>query len=155
MKKIKHEKANILLEAMNSIDDAYLNEALSYTPAGKKAKILRLQGAPVRMISSVAAVAAVVVVGAESRDTFVALIFAMFATPVAMTAAALMAPAIGPAMGPSSWAVEKAVTAPCNILMVAAAMRRFFTRFSSRSVSSPFASNASAIAPSKSAVPVA
>ena len=59
MKKIKHEKAKILLGAMNSIDDAYLNEALSYTPAGKKAKLLRLQGASVRAISSVAAVAAV------------------------------------------------------------------------------------------------
>ena len=56
----KREKAQILLNAMSEIDDAYLNEALSYTPAGKKSKLLRFQGAPVRIVSSVAAAAAVV-----------------------------------------------------------------------------------------------
>ena len=75
---------------------------------------------------TVAGVSGALVDGVEFLDTFVERIFAMLARPDAITAAALMAPTIGPAMGPSCWAVEKAVTAPEIISMVAAAMRRFF-----------------------------
>ena len=59
MKNTKRKKAQILLDAMNSIDDAYLNEALSYTPVCKKSKLLLFQDLRIRAISSVAAVAAV------------------------------------------------------------------------------------------------
>ena len=59
MKQIKLEKAQILLNAMGEIDDAYLNEALLYSPAAKKSKLLPFASPRVRVISSVAAVAAV------------------------------------------------------------------------------------------------
>ena len=58
MKKRKHDQAQVLLEAMGNIDDAYLNEALSYVPTkGKKLKILRSPA--MRALSTTAALAAV------------------------------------------------------------------------------------------------
>lgn len=59
MKNAKRSKAQILLNSMNAIDDFYLNEALSYTPAQKKSKLLHFSSPRVRVISSVAALAAV------------------------------------------------------------------------------------------------
>lgn len=59
MRKNKLQQAQLLLNAMNAIDDIYLDEAISYSPDNKKAKLLRFQSPRVRALSSVAALAAV------------------------------------------------------------------------------------------------
>ena len=62
MKKSKQRQAQILLNAMNQIDDVYLSEALLYTPVPQKKKAAILKVPSVRVLAPVAALAAILAV---------------------------------------------------------------------------------------------
>jgi len=68
VKPSKLPQAHLLLDAMNEIDDRYLNEALSFTAPAEKRRRLTLSAPMIRAVSGVAALAAVlslVILGAS------------------------------------------------------------------------------------------